>query len=88
MVLLRFVRTVRYPVYAQLANDIIPSHVRATTISLLSLSIIDSVCDLIIFSSVAGIAVYGFEAMFLASAAIALVGSLLPIRTVNKKEKV
>lgn len=30
MVILRFVRTVRYPVYAQLANDIIPSHVRAT----------------------------------------------------------
>lgn len=85
MVFLRFVRTVRYPVYAQLANDLIPSHVRATTISLLS--IIDSVCDLIIFSSVAGIAVFGFEKMFLASAAIAFIGSILPIRPVNKKEK-
>ncbi|WP_404451826.1 MFS transporter [Virgibacillus necropolis] len=83
MVILRFVQTVRYPVYAQLANDIIPSHVRATTISLLS--IIDSVCDLIIFGSVAGIAVYGFEKIFLVSAAIALVGVLLPIRPVNKK---
>ncbi|WP_088103106.1 MFS transporter [Halalkalibacter urbisdiaboli] len=82
MVLLRFVRTVRYPVYAQLANDIIPSNVRATTISLLS--IIDSVCDLVIFSSVAGIAVFGFEKMFLAAAAIALIGSLLPIRPVTR----
>lgn len=81
MVFLRFVRTVRYPIYAKLANDIIPSHVRATTISLLS--IIDSVCDLIIFSSIAGIAVFGFEKMFLACAAVALVGSLLPIKPVT-----
>jgi MFS family permease len=78
MVLLRFIRTVRYPVYAQLANDIIPSHVRATTISLLS--IIDSVCDLVIFASISGIAMYGFEKMFLAAAGIALIGSLIPIR--------
>ncbi|WLR42044.1 MFS transporter [Bacillus carboniphilus] len=82
MILLRFVRTIRYPVYSQLANDIIPSNVRATTISLLS--IIDSVCDLIIFSSVAGIAVFGFNVLFLACAAIALVGSLIPIRPVAK----
>ncbi|MCH4827508.1 MFS transporter [Planococcus halocryophilus] len=81
MVFLRFVRTVRYPIYAKLANDIIPSHVRATTISLLS--IIDSVCDLIIFSSIAGIAAFGFEKMFLACAAVALVGSLLPIKPVT-----
>ncbi|OEH94391.1 MFS transporter [Bacillus solimangrovi] len=84
MVLFRFVRTVRYPVYAQLANDIIPSNVRATTISLLS--IIDSVCDLVIFSSVAGIAVYGFDKMFLAAAAVALIGSLLPIRPVLRED--
>ncbi|WP_430789683.1 MFS transporter [Virgibacillus flavescens] len=84
MIVLSFVRTVRYPVYAQLANDIIPSHVRATTISLLS--IIDSVCDLLIFSSIAGIAVYGFEKMFLACAAIALVGCLLPIRPLGRKK--
>ncbi|MFZ3579483.1 MFS transporter [Virgibacillus sp. DJP39] len=83
MIILSFVRTVRYPIYSQLANDIIPSNVRATTISLLS--IIDSVCDLIVFSSVAGIAVFGFEKMFLASAAIALIGSILPIRQVARK---
>jgi MFS family permease len=85
MVLLRFVRTVRYPVYSQLANEVIPSHVRATTISLLS--IVDSFCDILIFSSVAGIAVFGFDKMFLVSAAIALIGSMLPIRPVVKVTK-
>lgn len=85
MVILRFVRTVRYPIYAKLANDIIPSHVRATTISLLSIT--DSVCDLIIFSSIAGIAVFGFEKMFLACAAVALVGNLLPIKPVAIQSK-
>ncbi|MFC4560177.1 MFS transporter [Virgibacillus kekensis] len=83
MVLLQFIQAVRYPVYSQLANDIIPSNVRATTISLLS--IIDSVCDLIVFSSVAGIAVFGFQELFLASAAIAFIGSVLPIKPVPKK---
>ncbi len=87
MILLQFIQTVRYPIYSQLANDTIPSNVRATTISLLS--IIDSVCDLIIFSSIAGVAVFGFRELFLASAAIALLGSLLPIKpvttTINKK---
>ncbi|SFC52053.1 Predicted arabinose efflux permease, MFS family [Bacillus sp. OV322] len=85
MVLLRFVRTVRYPVYSQLANEVIPSHVRATTISLLS--IVDSFCDILIFSSVAGIAVFGFDKMFLVSAAIAFIGIMLPIRPVVKVTK-
>ncbi|WP_077302673.1 hypothetical protein [Virgibacillus pantothenticus] len=80
MILIRFVGVVRYPVYAQLANDIIPSNVRATTISLLS--IIDSICDLVVFSSIAGIAAFGFETMFLAAAAFAFIGNLLPIRPV------
>ncbi len=85
MVLLRFIQTVRYPIYSQLANDIIPSQVRATTISLLS--IVDSICDIIIFSSVAGVAILGFEKLFLASAAIALIGSLLPIKSVSNNRK-
>ncbi|MFD0047965.1 MFS transporter [Actinomycetes bacterium NPDC127524] len=85
MVLLRFVRTVRYPVYSQLANEVIPSHVRATTISLLS--IVDSFCDILIFSCVAGIAVFGFDKMFLVSAAIAFIGIMLPIRPVVKVTK-
>jgi hypothetical protein len=45
---LRWVRAVRYPIYSQLSNDWIPSHVLATTISLLST--VDSVADLVIFS--------------------------------------
>ena len=78
MVVLRFVRTVRYPVYSQLSNDLIPSHVRATTISLLS--IIDCVCDLLIFSSVATLATWGFKYLFLCCAAVALLGCMVPIR--------
>lgn len=74
---LRFIRTVRYPVYAQLSNEIIPSNVRATTISLLS--VLDSVCDIVIFGSLAGIAVYGFSPMFLICAVIAGIGSALPL---------
>jgi len=78
MVVLRFVRTVRYPVYSQLSNDLIPSHVRATTISLLS--VVDCLCDLIIFSSVATLATWGFKYLFLACAAVALLGCIMPIR--------
>ncbi|NBJ71308.1 MFS transporter [Roseburia sp. 1XD42-34] len=86
MMLIHFVGAVRYPVYAQLANDIIPSNVRATTISLLS--IIDSICDLVVFSSIASIAAFGFETMFLGAAVIAIIGSLLPIHpvTIRKNE--
>ncbi|WMJ18739.1 MFS transporter [Geobacillus kaustophilus] len=85
MVALRFVRTVRYPVYSQLSNDLIPSHVRATTISLLS--IVDSLCDMLIFSSVGALATMGFSYLFLASAAVALIGCLMPIRSVSPQEK-
>ncbi|WP_237757614.1 hypothetical protein [Geobacillus sp. PA-3] len=85
MVALRFVRTVRYPVYSQLSNALIPSHVRATTISLLS--IVDSLCDMLIFSSVGALATMGFSYLFLASAAVALIGCLMPIRFVSPQEK-
>lgn len=87
--ILRFVRAIRYPIYSQLSNDWIPSHVRATTISLLS--IIDSVADLIIFVTIAGIAAFGLPKIFFLCAIIAFIGTLLPIKKVNKeyfKEKV
>ncbi|HET6872556.1 MAG TPA: MFS transporter [Sporolactobacillaceae bacterium] len=80
---LRWVRAIRYPIYSQLSNDWIPSHVRATTISLLS--IIDSVADLFIFSLSAFVAVYGLSPLFLACAGIALIGTFLPIKH-NVKE--
>ncbi|MGR9048054.1 MFS transporter [Halobacillus faecis] len=78
LILLKLVSAIRYPVYSQLANDIIPSHVRATTISLLS--ILDSVFDLVIFTTVSGIAPFGFMPMFLVCAGIALIGTLIPVR--------
>ncbi|WP_394219070.1 MFS transporter [Halobacillus trueperi] len=78
IILLKLVSAIRYPVYSQLANDIIPSHVRATTISLLS--ILDSVFDLVIFTTVSGIAPFGFMPMFVVCAGIALIGTLIPIR--------
>ncbi|WP_216366254.1 MFS transporter [Geobacillus sp. BMUD] len=85
MVALRFVRAVRYPVYSQLSNDLIPSHVRATTISLLS--IVDSLCDMLVFSGVGALATMGFSYLFLAGAAVALIGCLMPIRPVSPPEK-
>ncbi len=83
--ILRFVRAVRYPIYSQLSNDMIPSHARATTISLLS--ILDSVFDLIIFSALSGMTAGGFN-LYLACAGIALVGTLLPIRRIKSREDV
>ncbi len=75
--LLKLVSAIRYPVYSQLSNDIIPSNVRATTISLLS--ILDSCFDLLVFTSIGLIAVNGFTPMFIGCAIIALVGVLIPI---------
>jgi MFS family permease len=75
--MLRFVRAIRYPIYSQLSNDLIPSHIRATTISLLS--IVDSVLDLIIFSSLSAVAVFGASYLYLGCAIIAAIGTCLPI---------
>jgi MFS family permease len=79
---LRFVRAVRYPIYSKLSNEYIPSKVRATTISLLS--VLDSVFDLIIMGTVAGIAGFGLPTILLICGAIACIGTLLPIRRANK----
>jgi MFS family permease len=79
--LLRFVRAVRYPIYSKLSNEYIPSHVRATTISLLS--VLDSVFDLIIMGTVAGIAGFGLPTILLMCAVIACIGTVLPIRKVK-----
>ncbi|MBB6454795.1 MFS family permease [Salirhabdus euzebyi] len=79
---LRFVNAIRYPIYSQLSNEYIPSNVRATTISLLS--IVDSVCDILIFSTLSGIAVLGLTPMFMLCGLIALFGTLLPVRPAPK----
>ncbi|MCR8842477.1 MFS transporter [Paenibacillus sp. SC116] len=79
---LKFVSAVRVPIYSQLSNDLIPSHVRATTISLLS--IIDGVLDLIVFGTLTFFAVGGISSIYIVCAGIALLGTLLPIRKVKE----
>lgn len=79
--ILRLTRAIRYPIYSQLSNEWIPSKIRATTISLLS--IVDSVADLIIFSTAAIVAAFGLPKLFLACAGIALIGTLLPIKRLS-----
>jgi hypothetical protein len=66
---LRYVRAIRYPIYSQLSNDLIPSGIRATTISLLS--IVDSALDLVVFGILSVAALNGYEAVLYGSAAIA-----------------
>ncbi|CAG9614440.1 hypothetical protein BACCIP111899_03670 [Bacillus rhizoplanae] len=79
--ILRFVRSIRYPIYLQLSNDIIPSHVRATTISLLS--ILDSILDLVIFGTLSFLAVNELPFVFAGCACIACIGTFLPIKSVK-----
>ncbi|MFC0523020.1 MFS transporter [Pontibacillus salicampi] len=86
LILLKLVSAIRYPVYAQLANDIIPSNVRATTISLLS--IVDSCLDLVIFTTISGIATKGMTALFFSCAFIALIGVLLPVKPKQPIEEI
>jgi len=81
---LRLVRAIRYPIYAQLSNDLIPSGIRATTISLLS--IVDSVLDLVVFGVLSTIAVTGYSTVLIGCAFIALIGTILPIKSVSMQK--
>lgn len=81
---LRLVRAIRYPIYAQLSNDLIPSGIRATTISLLS--IVDSVLDLVVFGVLSTIAVSGYPTVLIGCAFIALIGTILPIKSVSMQK--
>jgi MFS family permease len=82
-ILLRIVQVIRYPIYSQISNDYIPSQVRATTISLLS--IVDSCCDLAVFLTLSFVAAgHSMQWIFLGAAAVALVGMLLPIRPLKE----
>ncbi|TGA98835.1 MFS transporter [Sporolactobacillus shoreae] len=77
--LLRIVQVIRYPIYSKISNDYIPSSVRATTISLLS--IVDSCCDLFVFLILSLVASgNSLHVIFLGGAFIVLAGVLLPIR--------
>ncbi|MBW3114400.1 MFS transporter [Bacillus sp. MCCB 382] len=82
--LLRLVRAIRYPIYSQLSNDLIPSGIRATTISLLS--IVDSCLDLVVFGLLSTIALKGYSTVLIGCSFIALLGTLLPLTPVRAKK--
>ncbi|WP_456275181.1 MFS transporter [Bacillus sp. AK128] len=82
--ILRMGQAIRRPIYSQLKNDLIPSEIRATTLSLIS--VLDSAFDLIIFGLLSVIALKGITGILLASSLIALIGTLTPIQTkMNRK---
>lgn len=83
---LKFVSAIRVPIYTQLSNDLIPSHVRATTISLLS--IVDGVIDLIVFGTLTFFATGGISSIYMVCAVVALIGTLLPIRKMKQDAQV
>jgi MFS family permease len=81
--MIRIGQAMRYPIYSQLTNDLIPSHIRATTLSLIS--VLDSAFDLVIFGILSSIAFNGLNGILLACGAIALLGTLIPIQKVKEE---
>jgi MFS family permease len=79
---IRFSQTMRDPIYSQLKNDLIPSHIRATTLSLIS--VLDSAFDLVVFGILSSISFAGLDGILYACSAIALIGTLMPIRKMNE----
>lgn len=82
---LRIGQAIRRPIYSQLKNDLIPSEIRATTLSLIS--VLDSAFDLVIFGLLSVVAFDGVTGILLASSAIALIGTLTPIERVKWRVK-
>ncbi|QOR68714.1 MFS transporter [Cytobacillus suaedae] len=82
---LRIGQAIRRPIYSQLKNDLIPSEIRATTLSLIS--VLDSAFDLVIFGLLSVVAFEGLTGILLASSAIALIGTLTPIERVRWRVK-
>ncbi|HET7577765.1 MAG TPA: MFS transporter, partial [Bacillales bacterium] len=76
--IVKTINALRYPVYSQMTNDYIPSGSRATTISLLS--VLDSVFDVVIFSTLSVTAGFGLPVIFVGCAVIIVVGSLIPVK--------
>lgn len=75
---LRIGQAIRGPIYSQLKNDLIPSNIRATTLSLIS--VLDSAFDLFIFGLLSIAAMKGVNGILLASSFIALIGTLTPLQ--------
>ncbi|MBB6452478.1 MFS family permease [Salirhabdus euzebyi] len=82
--LLRIGQAMRGPIYSQLKNDLIPSEIRATTLSLIS--VLDSAFDLIVFGMLSLVAFDGLTGILIASSLIALAGTLTPIQRRVKRE--
>jgi MFS family permease len=75
--LLRLGQAMRGPIYSQLKNDLIPSEIRATTLSLIS--VLDSAFDLVVFGLLSVIAFKGITGILVVSSIVALIGTLTPI---------
>ncbi|MBM7570874.1 MFS transporter [Aquibacillus albus] len=75
---LRIGQALRRPIYSQLKNDLIPSEIRATTLSLIS--VLDSAFDLIIFGLLSAVAFQGIAGILIASSIVALIGTLTPLQ--------
>jgi MFS family permease len=80
--IIRIGQAIRHPIYSQLTNDLIPSHIRATTLSLIS--VLDSAFDLVIFGLLSSVAFNGLNGILIACSMIALVGTLIPIKRVKE----
>ncbi|GAA0330161.1 MFS transporter [Bacillus carboniphilus] len=83
---LRFGQAIRGPIYSQLKNDLIPSEVRATTLSLIS--VLDSAFDLILFGLLSVVAINGLNGILIASSVIALIGTLIPLQVRKRRVEV
>ncbi|WP_078543314.1 MFS transporter [Litchfieldia alkalitelluris] len=83
--ILRFGQAIRRPIYSQLKNDLIPSHVRATTLSLIS--VLDSALDLVIFGLLSVIALKGLSGILIASSILALIGTFIPIQRMKARQQ-
>ncbi|MFS0864659.1 MFS transporter [Fredinandcohnia sp. 179-A 10B2 NHS] len=79
---LRLGQSIRGPIYSQLKNDLIPSDIRATTLSLLS--VLDSAFDLIVFGLLTAAAFNGLTGLLIASSIVALLGTITPIKWRSK----
>ncbi|MDP4549905.1 hypothetical protein Q9251_03315 [Alkalihalobacillus macyae] len=82
---MEWIGAIRYPIYSQLSNNMIPTHVRATTISLLS--ILDSLFDLIVFLLLFGFAREGISGILIGALCLAMIGSFLPIQDKSHRKK-
>lgn len=86
VLMIRAARSIRWPIYSNLANQYISSGSRATTLSMLS--ILDSVFDVILVGSMTIVSQWGITEIFWGCAAISILGSLFPVRKKAKAKEI